>query len=268
MTMIERLLDSDAFNQRVFFPRRDHHDPPSGAVDRLVQVHDASIHVRIHDADSELPILLLFHGNGEVAADYDGQATTYRAVGVRLAVADFRGYGVSTGTPTLRALLPDALAVFEDVHDTYGGPLFVMGRSLGSMSALQIAGHVERTKLFGIVIESGFVDLAGFIARRGLPTIVTKIAESVLDVYDGRRKLARTTAPVLVLHGDSDTMIVPGEAEMTFAAIRSPSRHLVWVAGRGHNDLMYAPEYWQALRDFVARTCAATAKSATLTPHG
>jgi pimeloyl-ACP methyl ester carboxylesterase len=250
MGVIERLLDSDAFNDRVFFPRADQRPPPAGAIDRMVDVDGATLHIRIHNAASDQPLLLLFHGNGEVVADYDGQASTYAAMGVRLAVADYRGYGASTGTARLRTLLPDALSVCEDVLAAFGGPIFVMGRSLGSMSALQVAGHIDARHLRGIIIESGFVDLAGFIARRGLG-VVASLTDSVLDVYDGRRKLARTTAPVLVLHGDADELIAPKEAEMTFAAVTSAQRQLVWVAGRGHNDLMYAPSYWEALQDFV-----------------
>jgi pimeloyl-ACP methyl ester carboxylesterase len=253
-SVVDSIMDTDAFNARVFFPRAKVTPTPPGAQDIIVPCGDAQVHVRIHAADPALPWLLLFHGNGEVVSDYDGKASTYEAVGVRLVVAEYRGYGQSTGTPSMRVMIGDALDVFAEVHARAQTPIFVMGRSLGSMSALQVAGHSQRTQLRGIVIESGFVDVAGFVARRG-PGWLSRIAASTLEVYDGRRKLARTDAPVLVLHGSDDDMIVPAEAEATYAAVVSPVKHLVFVPGRGHNDVDEAAAYWTALQDFV-RACA------------
>ena len=67
------IFDSREFNERLFFPRPDTTPPPLGATDQLID----GLHVRVHDAG--LPTLLLFHGNGEVVADYDDQAVQFAA---------------------------------------------------------------------------------------------------------------------------------------------------------------------------------------------
>src|SRR5438552_2806406 len=118
------ILDSPELNARLFFPRADASPPPRGAAD----LYAGDWHVRRHAGTG--PTLLLFHGNGETVADYDGAAAAFARAGFTLAVADYPGYGLSRGAPTLRRLMTDAAAVADAVK-----PDVIMGRSLGSACA-------------------------------------------------------------------------------------------------------------------------------------
>ncbi len=99
---------------------------------------DGRIHLRQHRLPDALARVLFFHGNGEVVADYDDVAPKFAAAGAELWVADYRGYGQSEGVPTLRTLINDAHLIVAAV----GGPLVVMGRSLGSAAAAELMGRV------------------------------------------------------------------------------------------------------------------------------
>jgi len=125
------LFDSPEFNERLFFPRPDRSRTPDGAIDLDVP-GDETLHVRWHRGPAGAPTLLLFHGNGEIVSDYDRSAREFAAAGVGLAVMDFRGYGRSTGTPTLRSALSDASNVLEVVRARVATPPIVIGPSLGS----------------------------------------------------------------------------------------------------------------------------------------
>jgi pimeloyl-ACP methyl ester carboxylesterase len=243
------IFDTARFNDSLFFPRPDATEPPLGAVDRYADVGDARIHVRCYAAAGARCTLLLFHGNGEVASDYDASAARFAAVGAALAVADFRGYGLSDGAPTLRAQIGEARAVAEA---TPGAPLIVMGRSLGGASAHALfAEPVDR--MAGVILESAFSDLDGLIYRRGLepPDAYTPDERAT---FEPAQKLARGRLPLLVLHGAEDEIVVPAEAIAAHAAARaSAGAELVLVPGRGHNDLSASPVYWAALRAFLAR---------------
>src|SRR5690606_13667599 len=61
--------------------------------------------------------ILFFHGNGEVAADYDDIAPLSFTLGAALLVADYRGYGWSTGKPLTTTPLPDAETFFAAMPD-------------------------------------------------------------------------------------------------------------------------------------------------------
>jgi alpha-beta hydrolase superfamily lysophospholipase len=241
------IFDRDELNHSLFFPRTDASEPPAGADDRFVERPGARIHVRCHAAPAARCTVLLFHGNGEVVADYDAAADRFARLGAALAVAEFRGYGRSTGEPTLRAVIDDALAIAAAVP---GAPLIVMGRSLGGAAAHELfARPTER--MAGVVLESAFFDLGGLIRRRGLTPPAAYTADE-LATFDPATKLARGRLPLLVLHGARDTLIDPREAAAAHAAAsEAADRTLVLIPGRGHNDLAGAEAYWQALGDFL-----------------
>lgn len=217
--------------------------PPDGARDLRVPVDGAELHVRLH-RQTGATALLLFHGNGEVVSDYDAVAPEFARAGFDLAVVDFRGYGASSGTPTLRTLLADAPRVLDAVAAEVAVPLVVMGRSLGSAAALELYGRND-ARVAGVVLESGFVDLAGLARRRGIHPPAS-FTEDELATFDGVRKLQRGRAPLLVLHGAEDRAISPDEAREAHRLSATAHKHLVLVPGRGHNDLSASPVYWGA----------------------
>lgn len=251
--VVGSIFDSEAFNRNLFFPSPRATPPPPGAHDlRVPVVWDVALHVRIHAGDDVRPVVLLFHGNGEVVADYDAFAARYAAAGADLAVVDYRGYGLSAGRPTLRACLSDSHAVLDAVASALPErPLVVMGRSLGSLCASELCRRPS-ARVRGYVFESGVADLGGVIRRRGI-TLEAPLSDEELDTFDPLRKLPRCTAPALVLHGEDDTLIPPSEARAAWDALGTPDKALVMLPGVGHNSVWMHPDYWAALARFVAR---------------
>ncbi|MEP7123972.1 MAG: alpha/beta fold hydrolase [Byssovorax sp.] len=246
---MDSIFDSPAFSSRLFFPRALTSAPPPGAIDELLAVAPGvRVHLRVHAAPSARALVLLFHGNGEVVADYDAAAADYAAVGARLAVVDYRGYGASSGVPTLRSALSDARVVLAAARAASTLPLIVMGRSLGSACAAELAGALP--PLAGLILESGFTDLLGLVARRGV-TLQSPLPSGDLAAFDPLPKLRASTTPLLVLHGALDTLIAPTEGRAAHDAAGTLDRRLVLVPGRGHNDVSAHPLYWASLRSFV-----------------
>ncbi|MFO0665109.1 MAG: alpha/beta hydrolase [Polyangiaceae bacterium] len=246
------VFDTPAFNGSLFYPRQDRTEAPDGAEDIFIKTHDemARIHVRVHESESSLPVLLFFHGNGEVVSDYDRIGAKFAAAGAALAIAWYRAYGESTGTPTYRNTLEDADRVLEGVWLTYERPVIVMGRSLGGACAAELC-KVPRDGVIGYVFESSGSDLAGLVRRRGLP--VPTFSPEDLATFDPLPKMSACRSPALVLHGAEDRVIEIREAEITHQALAGS--RLVRVAGRGHSDISQSAEYWDALAKFI-RACA------------
>ena len=236
------MLDRDDFTSALFFPRRDTTPPPPGARDVMVD----GVHVRIH-APAGAHTLLLFHGNGEVVANYDAAAAQFARAGVTLAVADYRGYGASEGEPTLRAIVGDARPLAEAVN-----PTIVMGRSLGAAAAHELYA-LPLPGMRAVILESAFSDLRGLIQRRGITPPATFTADE-LETFDPLTKLVQGRLPLLILHGADDTLIVPDEARAALAAAGSADKQLVMIPGHGHNDVAASPVYWDALAAFVQST--------------
>src|SRR5688500_12337103 len=118
-------FDGDAFHRTLFFPRAIASEAPAGAHDHFVDVDGAALHLRIHAHASAVATVLFFHGNGEVIADYDHAARSFADAGASLAVVDYRGYGQSTGTPTLRSIILDAHDVLARTLELVDGNVIV-----------------------------------------------------------------------------------------------------------------------------------------------
>lgn len=259
------LLTREDLVGSLFFPQPVRSPPPSDARDLFVDVDGARLHVRLH-GEAGRPLVLFFHGNAETVADYDEVAAELTGR-VQFAVTDYRGYGASTGRPTLQRLFDDTLAVFDAVRPHAPLAPVVLGRSLGSAAAWHLVEH-RGDQLSGVIVDSGFSDLDAFARRRGLaPSALTAEERRVLDPLP---KAARCEVPALLLHGEEDSLIPLAEAVRVAKAC--PADHLTFVTlpGRGHNDVLLDPGWWQALGRFLdARAphplLAATLKGRPLT---
>jgi len=250
------IFDRDEFNESLFFPRADTSPPPAGARDQWIDVDGGRLQVRVHAGPAGAPTLLLFHGNGEVVADYDDAGARFARAGAALAVMDYRGYGASTGTPSLRNLVADARRVAEAVQ-----PQVVMGRSLGGVAAHELYAR-PAASMVGVVLESAMFDLGALIRRRGLVP-PARFSDDERATFEPAGKLSLGRLPLLVLHGERDELIAPSEARAACAAAGAADgdKLLTIVPRRGHNDVSAGEVYWTALTEFLARVGAAHAGS-------
>ncbi len=245
----------------MFHPRREPPQLawPSGV--RPVQAPvetDVTVGGRFYPAGSDAPALLYFHGNGEIAADYDGIAPLYTRMGIALLVMDYRGYGQSTGTPTAANLQSDAVLIANQIESMLGRApdrLFVMGRSLGSAAAVQVALETK-VGLAGLIIESGFAHTFALLARMG---VFLPQADEQRDGFANLEKIGRVAVRTLIIHGEADVLIPVEDGRALYRWSGAADKKLVVVPRGGHNDLMMVgrPQYFEASQSFVFRSAAA-----------
>ena len=250
------LLDQPHILGFVFYPREDYSPPPRNAVDHSVPVEkDTAIGCRLYPTNDEAPSILYFHGNGEVVYDYDGIATLYNRLGINLFVADYRGYGQSGGMPSFSNTVADAHIVFKYFKENlrasgYSGPLYVMGRSLGSLSAVELAvGYPGELK--GLIIESGFASAGKLLMYLG-----TLISFPRLEDFEKAtlERIRSITMPVLIIHGEWDELIPFEQAKVLYQNIGSKDKRLLPIANAGHNDILFVgmEQYFTAIKEFVS----------------
>ena len=240
----------------IFHPRRDYSTPDEER-DVDIPVGDAvSLGGRLHPAKPDSPLILFFHGNGEIASDYDDIAPLFTRMGIAFLIVDYRGYGRSGGTPTISNLLADARAVFDHLpqlladRELSPSGVYVMGRSLGSASAIEIAVHA-RNGIAGLIIESGYAYGAQLIARLGGP-----VPDAGEDGKVGTAALAKMpsiTVPTLIIHGEDDCIIPVSDARALHAHCGAADKRLVTIPQAGHNDLFWTgrDRYAAAVKDLV-----------------
>ena len=245
------IFDSVEFNRNLFFPRADSSACPEMAEDIFVKMdQECKVHVRRHPSEKAKFSLLFFHGNGEIVSDYDELAKYFNALGCELTVCDFRGYGKSTGTPSLRNALKDASALYRYLkeNEKFQSQVCVMGRSLGSASAIELC--VQFPEISCCVLESGYADPIPLVERRGFQ--INEITPEENKLFNNSEKIRMVKCPILVMHGEDDFLIIPQEAVLNHQNAGSKHKILDILSGVGHNDMMMAHDnaYFKSLINF------------------
>ncbi len=245
------VLDRPDVLMFLFHPRREHglpeRKPPGtetklpGIEDLLVPVaDDAAVGTRFHLGSRGHANLLFFHGNGEIAADYDEIGPYYNRIGINFLAADYRGYGRSTGHPTVASMMDDCHAIFRFVTDWlarngFTGPLILMGRSLGSASAIELAAaHADQ--VCGLIVESGFAFAGPLLKILGIDATAVGFREET--AFRHVEKIARFRGPLLVIHAEFDHIIPFSDGRTLFDASTSPDKTLLKIPGASHNDIL------------------------------
>jgi uncharacterized protein len=251
------ILDRPEINSLIFYPRPDFSpQPPIGVETLLFPAGDGTlIGGRFYLTKPEDPHLLFFHGNGEIASDYDEAAPMFNQLGLNFLVMDYRGYGKSQGTPTVGTLLQDALEIFDRVlqwcqEKGRRGLFFVMGRSLGSAPAIEIASQ-RQEKIAGLIVESGFAQTLPLLRLIGIP--VEKLGLKEDDGFENYRKMASITKPTLIIHAQYDELIPLPQADTLLMHSGARKKELVIVPRAGHNDIMFCcgRGYFETIARFV-----------------
>ncbi len=252
------LIDQPLFLQFIFYPRQDFTLCPKNGFDLSVGVEDGvSISCRFYMGHHEWPWILFFHGNGEVVSDYDEISPFYHQKRINLVVADYRGYGASTGIPTVTHLTQDAHIIFKEVRRelfrrNLRKDLWVMGRSLGSISALELAYRYQE-EMKGLIIESGFPSIARIMFHLGVPAFgmdLQKIDQEWVE------RIKKIFLPALVIHGQLDSLVPLQNARDIYQCLGSKDKQLLVIPSATHNDIMLAgfKDYFRAVQEFVEKT--------------
>lgn len=203
------------------------------------------------EASPAAPVLIWAHGNaGNIIHRLDPLAELTRR-GLSVFLFDYRGYGRSEGVPSEEGLYLDGLAAYDHLLNERKippGRVIAYGSSLGAA----VAGELARQRpVAGLILETPFpsVEAVARSAFRGLPAHLFVQAR-----FELARRLKEVHLPVLVLHGDRDSMIPFELGRAVFDAANEP-KEFVTVRGADHNDLhlVGGEAYYQALLQFARR---------------
>lgn len=194
------------------------------------------------------PLLIYFGGNAEEVTEYAPEvAAEYGDRAVLL--VNYRGYGASGGRPGEKAMVSDAIELFDWAARHAGldaGRVALHGRSLGSAVAVQLAAA---RPVRCVVLTSPFAS-AVEVARDFYSWL--PVALLMRHPFDLSAVAPRVKAPALVIYGEDDTIIKPRHSER-LAAIWGGAVEKVSLPGFGHNDLHITPRYGTAIRGFLDR---------------
>jgi pimeloyl-ACP methyl ester carboxylesterase len=251
------VLDRPEIINFLFHPRKESgRTPPAFAENHdILADNGICIGTRLYLTDPDLPYILFFHGNGEIAEDYDDIGAIYMNFGLNFLVVDYRGYGRSNGSPGISSMFSDAHHVLKHFsgwleQNQRKGPLWIMGRSLGSASAIELAASYP-DKIDGLIIESGFAHTLPLLQRLGINTGIFNIEDS--QVFSNADKLTRFNGPTLIIHGQYDQIIPLQHGKDLFAQSPAGRKKMHIINGADHNTLMMigGKAYFEVIKEFT-----------------
>jgi esterase/lipase len=149
--------------------------------------------------------MLYFHGNSEdLGQVFDFLMYIRSSLCINVAAMEYPGYGIyHAKTCTASQILEDARIIF-DYFTTYVGidqdDIFIMGRSIGTGPASYLASKCDLALL---ILMSGFVSLRAVVRE-----MAGKIFQYVVkDRFNNLEYIKSVSSPVLIIHGQSDTII-------------------------------------------------------------
>jgi alpha-beta hydrolase superfamily lysophospholipase len=252
-------LDRPEVLMFLFHPRAESGPPlqaagtppePAGSTDILIPVaDDVAIGARFHMAKKSGGNILFFHGNGEIVADYEELGGVYNQMGINFLAVDYRGYGRSSGIPTVSAMMTDCHTIFDFVRtwlreNDFRGPIILMGRSLGSASALELAAAYG-AEIDGLIIESGFAYAGPLLQLLGIDIAGLGFEEE--KGFGNMAKIKEFNKPTLIIHAEFDHIIPFSDGQALFQACTAENKTLLKIPGANHNDI-----FMRGLQQYLA----------------
>jgi len=250
-------LDRPEILKIAFHPRKSSIKPSRpNVINHFIEVEKGiKIGCRFYTKALDHPSLLIFHGDSAIVDDYDRFAPFFNEIGINLFVADYRGYGFSDGRPTITNMIKDSRKIFErfsKIVEEYGSrkSLFVMGRSLGSIPAIEVAYHYQND-VQGLIVESG--------PANNLRQYLTSLIPSNHPIWSddwkflNKVRLRSISKPTLIIHAECDTNVPLKEGEELHSNSAAKDKRILVIPDANHNDLMIVgkEQYYKAIEEFM-----------------
>ena len=245
-------LDRPEILMALFHPRPEFGRSTSLPEDAQIMIPveaDIAIGARFHLTAKSAGNILFFHGNGEIAAEYDEFGQIINQLGINFLAVDYRGYGRSGGRPTVTAMMRDCHVIFDYVtnwldQNDYHGPLVPMGRSLGSASVLELAANYA-ARIDGLIVESGFAYAGPLLSLLGIHPAEIGFEEAM--GFRNVDKIHTFHKPTLIIHAERDHIIPFSDGEALFEACPAPDKTFLKIPQANHNDI-----FMHGLQDYLA----------------
>mmetsp|Transcript_27108 Transcript_27108/g.64006 ORF Transcript_27108/g.64006 Transcript_27108/m.64006 type:complete len:333 (-) Transcript_27108:349-1347(-) len=204
-----------------------------------------------------VPTIIHFHGNACNVSHmlYDALGM-FQKVKTNIMLVDYRGYGLSEGSPTQAGLIMDAEAALDyllrrrDVVDPTS--IFLFGRSLGGAVAIELAARRE-SAVRAVMVENTFTSIDDLVKHLS-PAYSKHVIRAMSNKWNSQQVIPSISRPMLFLSGRADEIVPPWMMTSLYkAAVRSEGRELAAFPKGKHNSTCLSRGYYETIKRFVDR---------------
>ncbi|MBF0674715.1 alpha/beta hydrolase [Pseudomonas sp.] len=217
------------------------------------RLHGWWLPARLGDNERTKGVIYFLHGNAENISTHLGAMSWITFSGWDLFILDYRGFGLSQGSPDIPSVYQDAEAGLEwaaQQAQTRQLPLVVLGQSLGGAVAATLVAQSPPDQVSALILDSAFSSYRR-IAREKLaePWLTTlfryPLAWTIRDDYSPEHYLAqRPSIPVLIMHGCADLVVPCSHGKRIHQLAGEPA--WLWLSPEARHQEMLSRQHWRA----------------------
>jgi hypothetical protein len=234
----------------IYYPDAAYHSPAAAELGAVQEVtletpDGARLICWWARAAANRPTLLYFQGNAGGLIDRAPRLERFANAGFGVFMQAYRGYSGSTGSPSEKALIADAILAYDHLRGLGLAPrdIVVYGESLGSGVAVQLAAA---RPVGALILDAPYTSLPD-LGKSIYPFL--PVETFMVDRFDSKRHIAKVEAPILILHGENDAVIPVEHGRALFHAAPEP-KELAVVEAAGHSNI-YQYGAFAALQRFI-----------------
>ncbi|TGO03058.1 hypothetical protein PN36_13545 [Candidatus Thiomargarita nelsonii] len=202
--------------------------------------------------------VFFLHGNAQNISAHIHSVHWLPKNGYHVYLIDYRGYGNSTGQPTVQGVIDDINIGFTWlIQRVQKGPIYLMGQSLGATLGIYFVGSRPkvREQLAGVIMDAGFSSFR-VIAREKLSDFWLTwpfqypLSMLLTDNYDPEDFIQNISpVPVLIMHSNDDKVVPSSHGQKLFKLAGKPKFYK--KTRNGHISTFKYKEYRQTVLEFM-----------------
>ncbi|MFT5698630.1 MAG: alpha-beta hydrolase superfamily lysophospholipase [Desulforhopalus sp.] len=256
-----QFINNSEINSLLFDHKREEFKP-SSSTSTLVSFKDVSnntILARFYALEKKSPNIIFFPSATTPLQQYDKMAASYNQQGINVLILSYRGDNGSAQISTLSDFYLDARAVFNQAISyladmEYVGAKFVMGQSIGSVLAIDLAYH-NPDLIKGLLLESVMCQTTEYLNSHGIAT--AEIPDLEENGFQNLKKIEKIELPTLIFHGARDQWTPIAEAEKLQASSGARTKQFFIIPGALHENIHEnaGPLYFETIKNFIDTLC-------------
>ena len=147
--------------------------------------------------------IVYFHGNAGTLDNRIHKLNQFKDMDVNFLIIAWRGFSGNKGKPSENGLYIDGLSAVNWIIDqgVKEEDIILYGESLGTGIATEIA---QNKNFAGVILETPFTSMID-AAKEFYPYIPINLL--LKDKYENFKKIKNIDSPILIMHGEQDTIV-------------------------------------------------------------
>ncbi|KAL8894111.1 MAG: hypothetical protein Q9192_004607 [Flavoplaca navasiana] len=199
--------------------------------------------------------ILMFHGNaGNIGHRVPIAKVLEENIGCNVFMLEYRGYGLSTGTPDENGINIDSQTAIDYIRnqdETRNDKIVVYGESIGGACAIRlVASNQDAGDVVGLILINTFTSI-----RKLIPSVMPPakyIAGLCHQYWNSEETLPLITKiPIMFMSGLKDEIVPPSHMKQLFSICKAPRK--IWrdFPKGTHNDTLTEPYFFDYVLEFV-----------------